>query len=143
MKTEPDGEAINHLNRPDQHQGVILIRNYPHYWDPDQLYDLQADPYERHNLLADLDSLPPRRKQEVLAIFKDHQERLRTYLATFKDHPYPLDDKTQVAWMKSAEYKKKVEKTMSLSAERLVPWWNPRSFRWPFDYRPLDFKGYQ
>jgi arylsulfatase A-like enzyme len=31
----------------------IAMKNYPHYYDPDQLYHLAEDPDERHNLAKD------------------------------------------------------------------------------------------
>lgn len=45
-------------------------RDYPHYFDRDQLYDLDADPDEQHNLADD------RRYADVLARLQDH---LRAY----------------------------------------------------------------
>jgi len=69
---------------PDRVQPNLLtasLLNYPHYFDPDQLYDLQNDPYERKNLAADNRYAP---------VLKDMKARLRKYLDTFAS-PFPLD----------------------------------------------------
>lgn len=54
---------------------------YPHYWDADQLYDLEADPGEQRNLAAD---------PAYADVLKEMRQRLGRYLGRF-DHPFPLD----------------------------------------------------
>lgn len=60
---------------------TAALLNYPHYFEPDQLYDLENDPYERENL-AD--------NPEHQAILADMKARLQKYLDTFTS-PFPLD----------------------------------------------------
>ena len=33
--------------------GYSADRDFPHYFDADQLYDLQSDPFEQHNIIDD------------------------------------------------------------------------------------------
>ena len=54
------------------------LKRYPGYWDADQLYDLQADPGERVNLIKD-----PQYAQAVAEL----QGRLKSWLAGF-DRPF-------------------------------------------------------
>ncbi|MCU0913487.1 MAG: sulfatase-like hydrolase/transferase [Planctomycetes bacterium] len=68
------------LGRPAYHMDVSLnlqeaaLKRHPAYWDADQLYDLQADPQERVNLIKD-----PQQAQTVA----DVQGRLKDWLAGF------------------------------------------------------------
>jgi arylsulfatase A-like enzyme len=61
---------------------ILQIRRYPHYWDPDQLYDLEADPEEQNNLACD---------EEYAEVLEDMRERLRGYLELF-DRPFDLSE---------------------------------------------------
>ena len=45
--------AIDHVARYKGSFGDMNARNRPHYFDPDQLYDLEIDPYCRTNLAGD------------------------------------------------------------------------------------------
>jgi hypothetical protein len=54
---------------------------YPHYFDPDQLYDLATDPDERDNLAYN---------PEYAWALEEMKGRLRRHLATFSD-PFDLD----------------------------------------------------
>ncbi len=81
MKSGALDEAPNYIHQRMQGQMNIAIENYPGYFDADQLYDLQADPMEQHNLAQD----PA--YADVLADMKD---RLQNYLETF-EHPFDLD----------------------------------------------------
>lgn len=72
-------EAPNHLDIYRQEQPRITRAWYPHYFDPDQLYDLENDPAEQHNLAGD----PA--YAEVLSGMK---ARLREQLERFA-HPFP------------------------------------------------------
>lgn len=83
---EPDA-LCTHFGRPiktDQVRATLmtpLILNHPHYFDADQLYDLEADPYERHNLIDE-----PEHQQ----IADQLRERLLRQLTAF-EHEFPLD----------------------------------------------------
>ena len=56
------------------------MHHYPHYFEPDQLYDLEADPGEQSNVAGE------GRHADVLA---DMQTRLRRYLDRF-ERPFDL-----------------------------------------------------
>jgi len=57
--------------------GYFAASRNPHYFEPDQLFDLKADPREEHNVL---DQFP-----EVAA---DLHQRLEAWLRTFPDRPF-------------------------------------------------------
>jgi arylsulfatase A-like enzyme len=62
-------------------QGHYEMHHYPHYFDPDQLYDLEDDPDEQNNLAA----LP-----QYADVLRQMRQKLRGVLETF-DHPFDLD----------------------------------------------------
>jgi len=88
MRTGEMDTLCTHFGRPlppDLVQPSLLTASllcYPHYFDPDQLYDLENDPYERNNLAGDSEFAP---------VLRDMRARLRKYLDTFA-RPFPLDD---------------------------------------------------
>lgn len=59
------------------HLGFYSSKYNPHYFEADQLYDLENDPEEKVNLFG--------QHPEVLA---DLQARLRRHLATFPGRPF-------------------------------------------------------
>jgi len=59
--------------------GDYAMHLYPHYFDADQLYDLEQDPGEQENLFG---------KEGYEAVTADLQKRLRRHLDRF-DYPYP------------------------------------------------------
>ena len=58
------------------------LLNYPHYFDADQLYDLENDPCERTNLAGE---------EAYASVLSDMKERLGKYVDTF-DRPFPLSE---------------------------------------------------
>ncbi len=80
------------------------IRNYPHYWDPDQLYDLEADPEERTNLFG---------QPEHAEVAADLKARLEQYLSTFQ-HPFDLADQP---FMHTERYREMAATTASIGPE--------------------------
>lgn len=73
-----DGRT-NDRFKPGFSYGVIMDsdRDFPHYFDPDQLYDLHTDPFEQHNLVA-----PGRQAGEHAERLSALQQRLRGFLKT-------------------------------------------------------------
>jgi arylsulfatase A-like enzyme len=69
--------AFNMFARPG---GDFVIHQHSHYFEPDQLYDLEHDPTEQHNLAG---------SPAHAGVMRDMQERLRCYCARF-DHPFDL-----------------------------------------------------
>ncbi|MGF1447855.1 MAG: sulfatase [Opitutales bacterium] len=80
------------------------IRNYAHYWDPDQLYDLEADPEETTNLVD---------RPEHADLVARLKARLQTYLDTF-EHPFDLADQP---FMHSERYREMAAATASIGPE--------------------------
>ncbi len=77
MKT---GEAERAYSMSGKPNADYPMHHYPHYFEPDQLYDLEADPGEQSNVAGD------RRHADVLA---DMQTKLRRYLDRF-ERPFDL-----------------------------------------------------
>lgn len=77
-----------HFGRPIPHDRekptlmTPLVLNMPHYFEPDQLYDLDNDPCEQHNLAAD-----PGHAETL----RDMRGRLRAHLDKL-GIPFPLED---------------------------------------------------
>jgi arylsulfatase A-like enzyme len=71
--------------KPDVIRPTLLtptLQRFAHYFEPDQLYDLEKDPQEQINLAAD---------QKYAGVLAEMRERLRVHLKTMKT-PFPLDD---------------------------------------------------
>jgi len=74
-------DASTRIDRPyyswNSGLGFYAAMHNPHYFEIDQLYDLEADPKEEHNVFAE--------HPDVVA---EMRERLATWLRTFPDRPY-------------------------------------------------------
>lgn len=79
MKNGEVDMAYDHLGRQG---GTLAARRYPHYWEPDQLFDLESDPEEQNNLAG---------RAEYADVLRQMKERLRRYLETF-DGPFDLGE---------------------------------------------------
>jgi len=73
--------------------GMLQYRAYPHYWEPDQLYDLERDPDQQHNLVDDPAAQP--RLQEL-------RSALARITATFPD---PFELERVDPWLHSEAYR--------------------------------------
>jgi arylsulfatase A-like enzyme len=109
-------EAPNHLNMPSQGQPYITMKYFPAYFEPDQLYDLEKDPYEQNNLAGD---------PGYAYILAEMKERLRRYLKSM-DHPFDLD---VPAFMRSPDYRALTERTRR-KGTGWIGWWQD-TFQWP------------
>ncbi len=93
---------------------------YPNYFDADQLYDLENDPYDRNNLAYNTEY-----KEELIRL----QEQLKKQLDKF-EHPYNLGD---TAYLRSNNFKALCEKARK---NAIFPdWWTRdwKNFDWPPD----------
>jgi arylsulfatase A-like enzyme len=108
-------EAPNHTDQRLQGQMNVAIETYPAYFDPDQLFDLERDPAEFHNLAED----------PVYAdVLREMKSRLQTYLDTFK-HPFDLEVPD---FMRSERYRELCEATRRIGTDHLS-WW-PKEHWW-------------
>ncbi|MGF1484340.1 MAG: sulfatase-like hydrolase/transferase [Opitutales bacterium] len=94
-------EAMDYFGSTGQQRE---IRNYPNFWDPDQLYDVKADPEERNNLAGD---------PQYAKVLADMRARLRKHLDTFA-HPFDLSDQP---FMHTERYREMAAKTASIGPE--------------------------
>lgn len=108
-------EAPNYINQRMQGQMNVAIETYPSYFDPDQLFDVEQDPAEMHNLAGDPSYA------DVLAMM---QGRLQRYLDTF-NHPFDL---TVPDFMRSDRYHVLCDETRKIGTDYLS-WW-PKDHWW-------------
>lgn len=93
--------APNYLDTHKQGHSQIAIQAYPHYFDPDQLYDLENDPYELKNLAEN---------PEYEEILKRLKSELAKKLATF-GHPFNLNEQP---FLKTQRFIKMADKTRAI-----------------------------
>ena len=100
--------APNHLDTFKQAHSQIAMQHYPSYFDPDQLYDLEKDPYEQHNVINNPE-------------YKEIQERLRSELkrrlATFNN----VFDLETPPFMLTNTYKKMADNTRAIGTD-FIEW---------------------
>ncbi len=119
MKNNEISYAPNYLNLEKQAHSSIAMEHYPGYFDADQLYDLEKDPYEQSNL-----AYHPEYQDQL----GEMQEILKNYLVTF-DHPYSLGDTT---FMRSDAYRGLARQSRSYGTG-YIPWLSRDhgSIQWP------------
>jgi arylsulfatase A-like enzyme len=119
MKKSEIDYAPNFLNLEKQSHSSIAMKHYPGYFDADQLYDLENDPYEQHNLAYD-----PAGNHELGRL----QKVLSNQLSTF-NNAYDLGD---TSFMKSEKYRQLVLKSLSYGTD-YIPWLrrDHGSIQWP------------
>ncbi len=109
MKKGKIDYAPNQFNLKRQFHSDIAIKYFPGYFDPDQLYDLSADPYEQNNII----------KSNADAA-KRYQKLLKSITETFNcTFDYKVDP-----FLYSRRYKKLVEKTKDYDLNNIE--WYPR-----------------
>lgn len=111
MKNGQREYASNYFDQFKQAHSQIAIEHFPHYFDQDQLYDLEKDPYEQNNLAKDPNY------QDILA---DMKKRMQKYLDTFQ-HPYDL---SKIDFMESNKYEELADRTRSIGTDYIK--WLPR-----------------
>jgi arylsulfatase A-like enzyme len=82
------------------------VLRYPYYFEADQLYDLEADPKEQHNLAYD---------PEYEGVLNQMKERLKNYTESFRN-PFPVDNPDP--FYLSAEYQKLNEAARDIDMEQ-------------------------
>ena len=111
MKNEETEYAPNYLNTYKQAHSQIAIEYFPHYFDQDQLYNLEEDPYELKNLAY---------KEEYRNKLNEMKQELEDYLEKFR-HPYDLQ---RIPFLESEEYKELTENTRDIGTGFIK--WLPR-----------------
>jgi arylsulfatase A-like enzyme len=91
-----------------QPHSAIAMNGFPCYFDQDQVYNLEDDPYEQVNLYDQM------RESEELKVLIT---ALESHLETF-DHPFDL---TQIPFLETAEYRKLTDKNMAFDLLS-IPW---------------------
>ncbi len=81
--------ALNYSGKPSPD---YCMHHYPHYFEQDQLYDLETDPTEQHNLAHD--------PAHVLTL-SEMKQRLQRRLDAF-DHPFDL---APIAFLETEHYR--------------------------------------
>ena len=115
LEKDQVNEAPNHLNSRLRSHACITIQYYPGYFDQDQLYDLNNDPYEQRNLA---------KRPEYECVLRSMKNRLDSVLHTMK-HPFNLQ---QQQIFESDEFKKMKQNTIDIGTDH-IPWW--KDITWP------------
>jgi arylsulfatase A-like enzyme len=84
LKAMEDGEhevAIDHWGQETKGFTSMNAPYKPHMFEPDQLYDIEDDPFERHNLAGD---------PAYAGVLQEMKGELENYLSQF-ERPFPLE----------------------------------------------------
>jgi hypothetical protein len=96
-------------------QGEFCMHFYPHYFDPDQLFDLESDPREQRNLAND---------PAYADVLTEMRERLWKKLESF-DHLFPRDADP---FVHSKAYNALCKKTMEDQSMREADWFKRKAY---------------
>lgn len=108
--------APDHLGGTWFPHASIAMEWHEGYWDPEQLYDLAADPYEQNNVADDPAMQETRIKLRAL---------LSDVLSTFA-HPYDFSNED---FYYSETFRQAAAVREAVGTDK-VPWWDP-GFQWP------------
>lgn len=109
IKTMVDNEinyAPSYVGNWPQAHSVIAMKHYPAYFDQNQLYELESDPYEQNNIYEEQSP----EAQKLKAVLKEH-------LASFQ-HPFNLHD---IEYLNSDDFKKHYEVNLTYDLAN-IPW---------------------
>ena len=117
MKSGELKEAPDHLNTLINGQASITMEEISSYWDPDQLFDVEKDPYETTNVFKN-----PEYADKLALLKKD----LRGVLDSF-DHPFDLDSSAfQTSPLFDALKQPRID-----SGTSYIYWYEPGKYAWP------------
>lgn len=117
MKQNKTPYAPNYLNTHKQAHASITMQHFPHYFDQDQLYHLEKDPYEMKNLAY---------MKEYTKVLNKLKTVLAEHLSTM-NHPFDLE---RIPYMETKAYKKKTDRTKSLGT-KFISWWDESYITYP------------
>ncbi|HBS89084.1 MAG: hypothetical protein A2W91_06520 [Bacteroidetes bacterium GWF2_38_335] len=100
--------APNHMGADWIKQAWFSAACYPGYWDQDQLYDLEKDPFELVNLAG---------KKEYKKVLLEMKNRIDCYLKTFRNEFSVQNDN----FMESNEYKRAVDNSKKEISRAIGP----------------------
>ena len=106
MKKGEFAFAPNYVNTPFNGQSIIAAIFYPSYYDADQLFDLQNDPYEQENLA------PNRAYWDNMNELK---QVLQEHLKEF-NHPFPTESNS---FVNSRDFEKLVQESKKIKPESI------------------------
>ena len=120
IKTMENNEIIyapSYVKNWPQAHSAIAMKCFPAYFDQNQLYELENDPYEQNNIY---DEQSPE-VQKLKAVLKKH-------LGSFQ-HPFDLND---IEYLDSEDYKKHYEVNLNYDLAN-IPWLKRDHgvFSWP------------
>ena len=120
IKTMENNEIIyapSYVKNWPQAHSAIAMKGFPAYFDQNQLYELENDPYEQNNIY---DEQSPE-VQKLKAVLKKH-------LGSFQ-HPFDLND---IEYLDSEDYKKHYEVNLNYDLAN-IPWLKRDHgvFSWP------------
>jgi arylsulfatase A-like enzyme len=120
MKSGEIDFAPNQLGSKKQAHSSIAIESYPHYFDADQLYNLEEDPYEVNNLASS--------GKYANLLEEMHDDLHNEFLESFSHH-YPAGPS---AFRKTPAYDLLVKETKSVGTD-YIPWYKPHhgKLSWP------------
>ena len=117
MESDEIACAPSYVGNWPQAHSAIAMKCFPSYFDQNQLYDLEADPYEQSNIYLE----QIQKSNELKNVLKAHLETFR--------HPFSLDD---IEFLNGAAYKKKYAANLEYNLAN-IPWLNRDhgTFDWP------------
>lgn len=117
MQQNKIGHAPSYVGTWPQAHSAIAMQSFPNYFHQNQLYDLDTDPYEQNNIVADHPELVDKL-----------QDALEDHLGTFT-HPFPMDENT---YLSSGEFVQHYKVNLEYDLEN-IPWFrrDHGAFIWP------------
>lgn len=110
MQSGELGYVPSYVEAWPQAHSAIAMQCYPHYFDQDQLYDLQPDPFEQHNIFG---------SEAGNKVLETMQEALENHLRRF-DHPFSLN---RDPFMQTTTYQHLVDADLGFDIYT-IPWLN-------------------
>lgn len=119
MQTDQLAFAANHINKNKQPHAQIALSSYPNYFDSDQFYDIEDDPYEMNNLIGNKH-------------YSEKIGKLKTKLKNELLHLPNSFDLTNQPFMKTQQFKNLISKTRAQGID-YIPWLEKHNgdFKWP------------